>query len=365
MHARTSLAQVLPLILCIPALLHCNGTLEGTPLAVNQAAVPGDLSFEIFAPVRGQSFDVVVSDGPANAPAAILASPNTGAQVVCPRRMAPDCLDLTGPVTGLAFADLSAAGDHTFSVPVPIDLPFDEVTLQAVAIDGTGNYLSAPTTVPVFETEPTVVSYTFQDYSTAAPLVGASVEAATTTLRSGLATDTTDSAGTIAVGLTPNAPYDLLFTNAGFRDFHMLGFTGAPETGFDATWGLPNNPTLDVLQQLLSTSLDPAKGTVIISVHDHTGGNHVAFLAGATVTLDVPAGVTLVGDTAAPAGLRPGAMTTSAGSMYFINTDAGQATPTVTPPPGYTCTVLPGGPSSMDVTVYPDSFTTLGFDCRQ
>lgn len=334
---------------------------------MNQDGPPGTLTAEIYAPVRGQSFDIVVSGGPANAPAAVMVSSNTGTQVACPPRMAPDCLGLMAPAKALAFADLSATGDHTFSVAVPADLAFDEVTLQAVAIDGTGNYLSAPTTVPVFETEPATVEVRFTYFGTfpAVPIAGADVQAATTTLRSGLATDITDADGTIVVGVTPDEPYDIVFSEPGFRDFHVVGYSDAPGTSYSAGWSIPNNLTLDTLQAALGVPLDPTQGTVIVSVHDHTGGSHLGLLAGATVALDVPYLLPLAGDLTQPTGLGVGTTTTSEGSVYFINAAAGTATPTVTPPAGYTCSVIPAGPQSMATTVHADAFTLISFGCTQ
>ena len=73
----------------------------------------------------------------------------------------------------------------------------------------------------------------------------------------------------------------------------------------------------------------------------------------------------LTRDDASPLGFSPGNETVgSQTAVYFVNTAAGPVTPTVTAPPGYTCTVFPGDEAGITMASYGEDLSAVSIQCH-
>lgn len=253
-------------------------------------------------------------------------------------------------------------------------LQFLAVLAPLVACSGGDDDKSAeetdePTDVEPTDTTPTDVTdvtdtvpmtegtYELVLFQTTTPLEGA-------TLSIGDETHVTGSDGKAVFHHPKGEDFVAILTKDGYLDQYLYG--GAP-TGdrYSRLLGIPDEATLVGLGAALGLALDPNDTLLNVAVRELRPDGTTIPLAGATVSLDVAYDVALIRDNATPTGFNVGTTTldTDPTSVYFVNSAAGQVTPTIVPPAGYTCAVFPGVDATLEITNHAGGVSMLTFAC--
>jgi hypothetical protein len=120
-------------------------------MAVGQAAPPIDMDWYVPPMVFGENAEVLVTGGPSNRTMVFVASANVGAPGACPAAIAPECMGVPAPFTVLTTTQTNAAGEATFTLRVPPSLPFSEVVIQAISVQGPDVYLTRALTAELYD----------------------------------------------------------------------------------------------------------------------------------------------------------------------------------------------------------------------
>jgi hypothetical protein len=141
--------RILLLAAALP-LFHCAGP-DAAALPGSVQAAPIDMAWQVDPMVFGERFRTTVTGGPANRPIVLVASADVGAPGACPPQIAPDCMGVPAPFVVLAQSSTDANGAHVFDLPVPPTLPFSEVVIQAIALDGSNTYMTPSLVARIYD----------------------------------------------------------------------------------------------------------------------------------------------------------------------------------------------------------------------
>ncbi len=199
-------------------------------------------------------------------------------------------------------------------------------------------------------------SFVITSFPSDAPLAGARAEA-------GDATGSTDATGTVVLPIPTREGFAARFVYPDFHDTWQYGFND--DDSFTVRSYKVSRETTAAITSSVGVTLDPAQGIVVgvVFTVDDTGS--LAYLPGASVSLDVPVEASMVPDATGSAGFSLGDTTRDDAQSWviFLNVPAGEVTPTVTPPGDQVCTVFPGVEHSMTIASHPDGLSMITWVC--